>query len=59
MTFLIGVLFAASGLVIGWAMGSAVAARKMRRRRETESMERYNDLVRVLARTARTSKGDT
>jgi hypothetical protein len=58
MTIVMLSLFAAAGLLIGWAAGSAVAASRLRRRRETESMNRYNDLVRVLSRTARTSKGD-
>lgn len=58
MTALVTALFAAAGLLVGWAAGSAVAARSLRRRRETESMRRYADLVRVLSRTARTRSGD-
>ena len=59
MTTVIGALFAASGLLIGWAIGSAVAKARLRRRRVSESMKQYDDLVRVLSRTARTNKGNT
>jgi hypothetical protein len=51
-------LFAAAGLLIGWAAGSAAVARRVRQRRETESMQRYADLVRVLSRTASPKSGD-
>ena len=51
-------LVAAAGLLIGWAAGSAVAAHRVRQRRETESMQRYADLVRVLSRTASPKSGD-
>jgi hypothetical protein len=57
MTAAVAVLFAAAGLALGWAIGSAVAARSLRRRRETESMRNYADLVRALAPTARTKSG--
>ncbi len=57
MMIVIGALFAAAGLTIGWVIGSAVAASRLRRRRETESAKRYADLVRVLSRTARPNKG--
>jgi Na+/glutamate symporter len=58
MTAAVAVVFAAAGLALGWAIGSAVAARHVRRRRETESMRNYADLVRVLSRTARPKSGD-
>jgi len=58
MTLVAALLVAAAGLLIGWAAGSAVAARHVRRRRETESMRQYADLVRVLSRTARPKSGD-
>ena len=58
MTLIAAALVAAAGLLIGWAAGSAVAAAQLRRRRETESMRNYADLVRVLSRTARSKSGD-
>jgi Na+/glutamate symporter len=56
MATAIAALFAASGVLIGWAIGSAVAARRLRRRRVTESMKQYDDLVKAFRRTARTTK---
>lgn len=58
MTAVVGSLFAASGFLIGWAVGSAVAAKRLRQRRVSESMRQYDDLVRVLSRTARPNKGN-
>jgi hypothetical protein len=56
MTPVIGFMFAAAGLAIGWAIGSAVAASHLRRRRVSKSMKDYNDLVKALSRTAGPTK---
>jgi hypothetical protein len=58
MSALILGLFAAAGLLIGWAAGSAVAARRVRQRREWSSMQQFHALTRALARTASPKSGD-
>lgn len=58
MSIILAIMLAAAGLLIGWAAGSALAARVTRRRREHESMKNYRNLCRVLTYTARTNLGD-
>ena len=54
----VAALFAASGLLFGWAIGSAVASHHVKRRREHESMKNHQNLCRAIARTARTKSGE-
>jgi hypothetical protein len=51
-------LFAAAGLSIGWAIGSATAAYRSQRCRDTEPMRRHAAMVRALKHTASTDIGE-
>lgn len=58
MSILLAIMLAAAGFLIGWAAGSAVAARITRRRREHESRKNYEDLCRVISHAASTKFGE-
>jgi hypothetical protein len=51
-------LSAAAGLFIGWAAGSATAAYRSQRCRDTEPMRRHAAMVRALKHTASPDIGD-
>jgi hypothetical protein len=51
-------LSAAAGLFIGWAAGSATAAYRSQRCRDTEPMRRHAAMVRALKHTASPDIGE-
>jgi hypothetical protein len=51
-------LSAAAGLFIGWAAGSATAAYRSQRCRESEPMRRHAAMVRALKHTASPDIGE-